>query len=1141
MDYSLKEERLTGHKPARARRFRVAESTNNHNRNLPPRVGQNGERSGVSRSIDMIESRASNAPSVIQLGRRLVAFIFLTLLLAVGVWLWLSWQYVRDEQLARMTTMVRLVAAQTDHYFASLGNKMEVLARDLTPLDPVTRPQETLALLKAFKDAQPDVIGAGIIRPDGQVLVATLPGPRGRLPNLLSNPEMRADFESALRTNGLSLGRPQPGALVGSWVIYARHTVHDRRGQARYLIQVGIPLEKQQALWHSLGLKPDAVLGLLRDDGYLISRIPGPPSARLYNRPTLGGALYETTRVQPESGYYEGRVVDGSYRLGAYQRLARQPMYAFHSHRLETFVAVWWEQVRLPLALSLFFLLASVIGYWRIASRYRGRLRAVEARLSESGTGAMADLPSSGMREIDTLVAALADTQAQLRSAALNREKLLLRAADAGTYVVRERDDVVLAADAAFLLMLGRHESEVVGHAWQALFSEPVTTIAETSDDPTALARRILCVSVPTGDKPRWVSVAEYRDTMAGGESVRYGLAIDVSDREHLLSQVNVQSQRLQALWQLATTRDKSDAEKMQLMLRLALDTLHMDTVLVSELCGDRLVVRGISDDLRLFHAGQEFLLNDTLCRYVIEGKRAINIPDLRADPDLYRHPLSVDMGLRVFSSAPVWAGQVLYGTMVFLRRAPLDESFSADDCAFMELLAAWFGQILIERRQHEELENMAMTDALTKLTNRRAAEARFIEEFARARRAGDNFSIAICDLDRFKLVNDHYGHDTGDLVLLHVAGIMKAELREGDWVARWGGEEFIIFLHQSDAAAAYAAMERLRLAIKGNPVSTIHGPLDITTSIGIGSFRGEGDLASVLSEADGCLFEAKHAGRDQVVMSASSRRGTLWKAGMLQHALLENRLVPAYQVMVDLRTNEVVADETLARLIEPDGRILPAGEFIEAAEGINLIHVVDEVIARQSMQRCALNLLNGKDKSDFAHFINLSPQFLARRELVQAMLHQAAQYCGECGLDDVSAKPMVLEITERQLIGNFEDLRKDLEPLLDFGFRLALDDFGSGYSSFLYLASLPVSFLKIEGWMVQNMCTNPKVLGMVKSIIALARDQGITTIAECVEDAATADLLRELGADWGQGWYFGRPECEIDPAQVIKVVRTGT
>jgi diguanylate cyclase (GGDEF)-like protein len=508
----------------------------------------------------------------------------------------------------------------------------------------------------------------------------------------------------------------------------------------------------------------------------------------------------------------------------------------------------------------------------------------------------------------------------------------------------------------------------------------------------------------------------------------------------------------------------------------------------------------------------------------VVEGKRAINIPDLRADPDLYRHPLSVDMGVRVFASAPIWAGHVLYGTMVFLRRAPLDESFSADDCAFMELLAAWFGQILIERQQHEELENMAMTDALTKLTNRRAAEARFIEEFARARRAGDNFSIAVCDLDRFKLVNDHYGHDTGDLVLLHVAGIMKAELREGDWVARWGGEEFIVFLHQSDAAAAYAAMERLRLAIKGNPVSTAHGPLDITTSIGIGSFRGEGDLASVLSEADGCLFEAKHAGRDQVVMSASSRRGTLWKAGMLQHALLENRLVPAYQVMVDLRTNKVVADETLARLIEPDGRILPAGEFIEAAEGINLIHVVDEVIARQSMQRCAANLANGKDKPDFAHFINLSPQFLARRELVQSMLHQAAQYCGECGMGDVSVKPMVLEITERQLIGNFEDLRKDLEPLLDFGFRLALDDFGSGYSSLGYLKRFQVDVIKIDRSFVPEIETNEYDRAIVRAVLTLARALGLAVIAEGVETREQLEALKSLGCRQFQGYHFSAP-----------------
>ncbi len=1053
----------------------------------------------------------------------------------LAAWLWTSWQQTRSAQIARMATTVKLLAAHADHYFAALGNRMEILAKDLDDVDPLRHPQAALPLLRAFKAGNADLVGASRIRPDGQMLVSSAHSGGGPLPYVLSDPEWRADFEQSLKTPGLHIGRPQMGYLVKELMIHVRYAVRDRQGRVRYLIQSGIPLAKQQALWRDLGLREDAGLGLLREDGFLISRIPGSSSVDVYRQPALGGAAYLATRDRKQHGSYEGRVADGSYRLGAYQRLAQQPIYAFLSHLHTSFIALWWEQVRLPLMLVAGFLATIILAYWRLAARYSGRMRAIEGQLAQPASSEI--LPSSGVREIDTLVTALAQSREKLRLAAHNREKLLLAAADAGTYVVRERDGVVVAADTAMLQMLDLCETDVVGRVWNEL----MVAVGARADDYAAqsLARRI--VRVQGSRRPCWLSVAEYRDTLPDGEPVRYGLAIDVSDREQLLNQVNSQSQRLQALWQLATTRDKSDVEKMQLMLRLSLDALRMDTVLVQELRDARMVVRDVADDLRLFFSGQEFALEDVLCRRVVENRHTLIISDLRADPDLYRHPLAVEMGLRAFASMPIWIGQTFYGTMVFMRRAPLDEHFSADDRAFMELLAAWFGQLLLEHRQHEELENMAMTDALTRLTNRRAAEARFIEEFARARRTGDIFSITVCDLDRFKLVNDHYGHDTGDLVLLHVAGIMKAELREGDWVARWGGEEFIIFLHQSDAVAAHAAMERLRLAIKGNPVSTAHGPLDITTSIGIGTFRGEGDLASVLSEADGCLFEAKHAGRDQVVMSASSRRGMLWKDGMLQHALLENRLVSAYQVMVDLRTNKVVADEALARLIEPDGRILPAGEFIEAAEGINLIHVVDEVIARQSMRRCAINLISGKSKPGFAHFINLSPQFLARRELVQAMLHEAAQYCVECGMVDVSVKPMVLEITERQLIGNFEDLRKDLQPLLDFGFRLALDDFGSGYSSFLYLASLPVSFLKIEGWMVQNMRTNPKVLGMVKSIIALARDQGLTTIAECVEDAATAELLRDLGADWGQGWHFGRPVCEIDPAQVIKVARTGT
>lgn len=139
--------------------------------------------------------------------------------------------------------------------------------------------------------------------------------------------------------------------------------------------------------------------------------------------------------------------------------------------------------------------------------------------------------------------------------------------------------------------------------------------------------------------------------------------------------------------------------------------------------------------------------------------------------------------------------------------------------------------------------------------------------------------------------------------------------------------------------------------------------------------------------------------------------------------------------------------------------------------------------------------------------------------------MNNARNHCGVCNLDAQAIKPLVFEITERQLLSDFEHMRRDIQPLLDFGFRLALDDFGSGYSSFLYLAELPISFLKIEGWMIQNMRSNKRVRYMVESMVELARRLEIITIAEFVEDSETAEILREMGVDWGQGYYFGRPE----------------
>ncbi|MCA1978085.1 MAG: EAL domain-containing protein [Thiobacillus sp.] len=244
----------------------------------------------------------------------------------------------------------------------------------------------------------------------------------------------------------------------------------------------------------------------------------------------------------------------------------------------------------------------------------------------------------------------------------------------------------------------------------------------------------------------------------------------------------------------------------------------------------------------------------------------------------------------------------------------------------------------------------------------------------------------------------------------------------------------------------------------------------------------------------------------------------------MLRDALAAGRIRHASQIIVDLQSGRVVADEALARIESPTDGIIEAAGFIELAEGLSLIAEIDRVVIRQVMQSCVTRMAGG-GAPDFAHFVNVSPQFLARRDLVEEMLANALNYCQSCGLVLGPVKPIVLEITERQRIVSLEKLRADLKPFIDFGFRLALDDFGSGYSSYLYLAHLPVSFLKIEGWLVTHMRTDRKVAGIVESLANFARKEGVRTVAEHVEDAETARILADMGVDYGQGWHFGKPE----------------
>ena len=422
--------------------------------------------------------------------------------------------------------------------------------------------------------------------------------------------------------------------------------------------------------------------------------------------------------------------------------------------------------------------------------------------------------------------------------------------------------------------------------------------------------------------------------------------------------------------------------------------------------------------------------------------------------------------------------------------------------------------------------QNLAIHDPLTGLLNRRGMEQALSDAFTHAQRTGEGFGMMLMDLDRFKLLNDSYGHLAGDAVLRLVADLVREHLRQGDAVGRWGGEEFLILLPRQDLGKTNEVAQRLRGAVAAARMGHGNHTIHLTASFGITTWSGAACTSErLIARLDSLLYDAKRSGRNQIKGADAQESFSLSQGSQIQSALDDGRIRAAYQKLVDLRTGETVGHEALARMLMPAGEVIPAGAFISAAHRLRLEHRIDAVVSHQALQHCALRL-RASDQP-LKHLINCSADFLSRPDCVEGLLDVARSLCAACGMSSSGAKPVVIEITERQMLGNLKETRAMLQPLLDFGFELAVDDFGSGYSSFLYLLDLPVKYLKIEMELVQRASADPKARAMVESIQAMSRKLGIRTIAEGIETPETRDLMHDIGVDWGQGYLWGRPELE--------------
>jgi Amt family ammonium transporter len=434
------------------------------------------------------------------------------------------------------------------------------------------------------------------------------------------------------------------------------------------------------------------------------------------------------------------------------------------------------------------------------------------------------------------------------------------------------------------------------------------------------------------------------------------------------------------------------------------------------------------------------------------------------------------------------------------------------------------------------ELSHQAAHDALTGVPNRREFERRLAELLERSAQDGVVHAVCYLDLDQFKVVNDTCGHVAGDELLRQVTQLIRRMLRAGDMLARLGGDEFGLILQACPLDHAVRIAEKIREAIADLRFAWQGKQFSIGVSIGLVLAPNKGqDLGALLAAADAACYAAKEGGRNRVHVlqpndsQVQEQRGQMQWVTRLNAALQADRLRLYVQPVVPLQGGADTPPhyEILVRL-EEDGQIILPGAFLPAAERYGLMPRIDQWVVNNTLSWLG-DRLRQPGGVDGVYAINLSGASLSDERFRQALRATLQQLRLPPGL-------LCFEITETAAVSNLSKVVQFIEEVKALGCLFALDDFGSGLSSFAYLKNLPVDFLKIDGSFVKDIADDPMDLAMVQAIHAIGHVMGLKTIAEYVASEAILERLREIGVDYGQGFHLGapRPLAELGSVRLM-------
>ena len=441
------------------------------------------------------------------------------------------------------------------------------------------------------------------------------------------------------------------------------------------------------------------------------------------------------------------------------------------------------------------------------------------------------------------------------------------------------------------------------------------------------------------------------------------------------------------------------------------------------------------------------------------------------------------------------------------------------------EIIGAVVSFIDITERVSSEktIIHMAFHDSLTGLVNRHEFENRIALAINSLKDSNSQHALLYIDLDQFKIVNDTSGHEAGDQLLISLARVLHEPVQSRDTIARLGGDEFGVLLQECDAERAREIANGIVHIIREFRFAWQNKTFSVGASIGIAMIDSPAlTTGEVLRTADMACYMSKELGRNRVHLFSPSDADFIQRESEMSlvsqiHAALDNdRFVLYYQPIVKLgNTSKKEIFEIFIRMLGDDNQILAADTFVASAERYNLTAEIDRWVIRQTFSYLAKQ--NEKDKREKLLFINLSGTSLNDESFLSFVENE---------LDSKITDPSCIcfEVTETAAIANIKQAQKFIRAIKSLGCHFALDDFGSGLSSFAYLKDLEVDYLKIDGSFVRDMANNNKDRSIVEAISQVGRSMGMKTIAEFIEDKNTISLLEEMGVEYGQGFAIEAP-----------------